>query len=119
MPHSAASVPSPLNHSQLSELHAALVLKRDQLRHSISGLGEPSPIGEPGDLADSATTEIAVGERTELASQERTLLAEIEHALLKLSNGTYGISEASGEPIRYERLSALPWARTEVSEPSV
>jgi len=111
------SVTSLLDPSQLDELRAALVLKRAQLLHSISGLGEPPPVGEPGDLADSATTEIAVGERTEIATQERDLLAEIEHALLKLSAGTYGISEASGEPIRYERLRALPWARTEVSEP--
>ena len=111
------AAPSRLDQSQLSELRAALILKRAELLRSIAGLGEPSPISEPGDLADSATTEIAVGERTELAAQERTLLDDIEHALLKLSRGTYGISEASGEPIRYERLRALPWARTEVSEP--
>jgi DnaK suppressor protein len=112
------SVQTPLDESQLTELRAALVIKRAQLLQSISGLGEPSPVAEPGDLADVATTEVAVGERTELAAQERALLAEIEHALLKLGNGTYGTSEASGEPIRYERLRALPWARTEIGEAS-
>ncbi|HEY3254926.1 MAG TPA: TraR/DksA family transcriptional regulator, partial [Polyangiaceae bacterium] len=85
---------------------------------SLPGLREPPQTGEPGDLADLATAEIAVGERTELASQERALLAEVEHALAKLSDGTYGISEASGEPIRYQRLRALPWARTDVDEQS-
>jgi DnaK suppressor protein len=32
-------------------------------------------------------------------------------ALAKLGAGTYGISEKSGAPIPYERLTAVPWAR--------
>jgi DnaK suppressor protein len=49
--------------------------------------------------------------------QERALLGEIQHALAKIEAGTYGISESTGEPIRWERLLALPWARTDVNEP--
>jgi DnaK suppressor protein len=109
---------SALDHSQLSTAREALSRKRDELIHAIAGLHEPAPLGEPGDRADMATTEIAVGERTELATQERALLVEVEHALSKLDNGTYGISELSGEPIRYERLLALPWARADVGEES-
>jgi DnaK suppressor protein len=91
--------------------------KRDELMLTIRGLREPPPVGEPGDRADLATTEIAVDERIELASQERALLAEVEHALAKLDAGTYGISESTAAPIRWERLRALPWARTDVDEP--
>jgi DnaK suppressor protein len=109
--------PFALDPPQLEAARHALSRKREELLRAIAGLHEPSPLGEPGDLADLATTEIAVGERTELASQERALLAEVEHALSKLDAGTYGISESTGAPIRWERLRALPWARTDVHEP--
>jgi DnaK suppressor protein len=105
-----------LQPSQLSRAREVLALKRDQLISSIEGLHEPAALREPGDRADVATMEIAVGERTELATQERALLAEVEHALTKLDTGSYGISEVSGAPIRWERLLALPWARTDVDE---
>ena len=37
-------------------------------------------------------------------------LAQIERALEKIDDGTYGISDASGDPIPIERLEALPEA---------
>jgi len=37
-------------------------------------------------------------------------LARIERALRKIEDGTYGISDASGEPIPRERLEAMPEA---------
>jgi DnaK suppressor protein len=109
--------PFALDHTQLETARQALSHKRDELRGQLEGLREPAPTGEPSDLADLATTEIAVGERTELASHERALLAEVEHALAKLDAGTYGVSESTGRPIRWERLQALPWARSDVHEP--
>jgi DnaK suppressor protein len=30
--------------------------------------------------------------------------------------GTYGVSELSGEPIGYARISAVPWTRFSVEE---
>jgi DnaK suppressor protein len=103
-----------LDDAQLETARQALVRKRDELRRAIGGLREPPTVAEPGDLADLATSEIAVGERTELATQERALLAEVEHALTKFESGGYGISESTGEPIRWQRLQALPWARTDL-----
>jgi DnaK suppressor protein len=49
---------------------------------------------------------------------ERALqrLALVERALQKIENGTYGFSEASGEPIARERLEATPEARYTLSE---
>jgi DnaK suppressor protein len=41
-------------------------------------------------------------------------LAEIEAALQRLDEGTYGVDEATGEPIAAERLEAYPTARTNV-----
>lgn len=57
-------------------------------------------------------------DRVELADQERALLAEVERALEKLRSGTYGVDERTGQPIAYERLAAVPWARGAVDEGS-
>ncbi|ALC81297.1 MULTISPECIES: TraR/DksA C4-type zinc finger protein [Bacillus] len=43
---------------------------------------------------------------------ERDRLNEVNAALKRLENGTYGICERTGEEIPYERLEALPYART-------
>ena len=109
--------PAAFDPAQIETARLALSQKRDELTLTIRGLREPPPVGEPGDRADQATTEIAVDERTELVSQERALLGEVERALAKLDAGTYGISESTAEPIRWERLLVLPWARTDVDEP--
>jgi RNA polymerase-binding transcription factor DksA len=44
-------------------------------------------------------------------------LAEIEAALQRLDDGTYGVDEATGEPIDPARLDALPTARTNIPPP--
>jgi len=43
-------------------------------------------------------------------------LAQIERALQKIEDGTYGLSDTSGEPIPRERLEAMPEAIHTVSE---
>ncbi len=50
-----------------------------------------------------------------LSAQAREAVAEIDHALAKFAQGTYGICEASGDPIPKERLEAIPWARVQVA----
>jgi len=112
------SEPNALTNIQLAELRKALFRKRDELVGAVADLHEPPPVDEPGDFADLARTETAVEERTELAARERTLLTDVERALAKLDDGTYGVSEVSGKRIPYERLKALPWARTDVGEPA-
>ncbi len=51
----------------------------------------------------------------QLSAQARAAVEEIDHALAKFVKGTYGICEASGEPIPRERLEAIPWARVQVA----
>jgi RNA polymerase-binding transcription factor DksA len=43
-------------------------------------------------------------------------LAQVERALERIEQGTYGLSEISGKAIPTERLEALPYATTLVSE---
>ena len=58
------------------------------------------------DAAESADEQVA--ELAELETRYRT----ITRALQKISDGTYGICEISGEPIEADRLAANPAART-------
>jgi DnaK suppressor protein len=63
---------------------------------------------EPEEVAQRTAEQ---DERVGIADRERALLAEVERALEKLRAGTYGVDEATGESIEYERLAAVPWAR--------
>lgn len=46
-----------------------------------------------------------------LIEGERALLREIDEALERIENGTYGICQATGQPIGKARLKARPWAK--------
>jgi DnaK suppressor protein len=46
-------------------------------------------------------------------------LARVDRALKKIDEGTYGLSEKSGEPITRERLEAVPEALYTLSEEQV
>ena len=50
-----------------------------------------------------------------LAQRATLELQEIDAALQRLYEdpGKFGVSEATGEPIPFERLDIIPWARTE------
>ena len=75
---------------------------------------------EPGDVQfDDESGEgdtLAVERDFDLAraAQARQTIDEIDAALERISKGTYGICEYSGEPIPKERLKAIPWARERV-----
>mgnify|MGYP000070389379 CR=1 FL=1 len=48
--------------------------------------------------------------RTTLAQEEHEL-ADVDAALRRIDAGTYGICEATSEPITAARLRAIPWTR--------
>lgn len=51
-----------------------------------------------------------------LVARDLRRLAQIERALKKMDEGTYGLSDASGDPIPIERLEASPEAIFTVAE---
>jgi DnaK suppressor protein len=110
------SAQSRLTNEQLEELRRRLEGER---RRILRLLEAPAPA-----LADDEQTEFEESaqratERTQqlgIAERERELLAEIERALTKMRAGTYGVSEETGDPIPYERLAVMPWARRGVDE---
>jgi DnaK suppressor protein len=103
-----------LTPEQVGKLHQKLVEKRRELleehdRHLEGGRLPPEEhVSEPEEeAARTNQRETLIG----LAEVERIRLVEIELALHKIDDGTYGVSEESGEPIGFDRLRAVPWAR--------
>ncbi|MFD1333980.1 TraR/DksA C4-type zinc finger protein [Oceanobacillus iheyensis] len=66
--------------------------------------------------ADMGTEQFEQQRDAGLNLMRENQLKEIEDALQKIEDGTYGISEKSGEPIPEERLEVMPTARLLVSE---
>jgi DnaK suppressor protein len=51
-----------------------------------------------------------------LVAHDLRRLAQVERALAKIDDGTYGLSDVSGQPIAQERLEAMPEATDAVGE---
>ena len=64
-----------------------------------------------GDEADQATNAQTADISLRLAETGARELQEIDAALGKLGDGSYGICEATGEPIGLPRLKYIPWIR--------
>ncbi len=69
---------------------------------------------DAGDLSisvDAGTDNFDRDFALSLLSSEQESLKEIEAAIQRIFNGTYGICEVTGEPIKEERLEAVPFTR--------
>jgi DnaK suppressor protein len=66
-------------------------------------------LGQPGDIADAATTRSTQGDVDSLIGTTRQRLRHIEAALDRIEEGTYGVCEVCGGPIGDARLEALPF----------
>lgn len=62
------------------------------------------------DLNDQATNETDRSIELRTRDRERKLLSKIDDALERISSGTYGYCEETGEPISIKRLEARPIA---------
>ena len=107
-----------LTSAQVATLQRLLENKRNELRtkheqHVGAALHGADERSESMDLANEAASE---AELLELAERERRVLMEIEEALDRIDRGTYGLSQSSGARISFERLLAIPWARSDASE---
>src|ERR687894_2784637 len=101
---------------RLEDLREELTRLRDGLEGDQQNLGEDEgdmTENDPGDMSRSlftrevdATVEEQVGRR----------LQHVERALQKIEEGTYGLSDESGEPIPKGRLEAAPEAIRTVEE---
>ena len=107
-----------LTRNQLARFEERLQRERARL------LGLTSPeapaeipgLADPGDAADVAEEQVERTTRNRLTEGERAQLAQVNRALAKLEDGSYGLSDVTGEPIPLARLEALPWATTNVED---
>lgn len=67
-------------------------------------------------LADDGGHLQDIDRTTNIMRNLQEKLEQIKVALQKMDDGSYGLSEISGQPIPVERLEALPWATTLVGE---
>lgn len=72
-----------------------------------SGLRSQS-LGEAQELEDDAQKLTMLELEGNLTQRNQQRLAIVERALQKIADGTYGLSDASGQPIPRARLEAVP-----------
>jgi RNA polymerase-binding protein DksA len=111
---------SPLSKKDLQEFIRLLLQKRTELVGDVNHLrSEALHEGEEGAVTSTLPIHMAdiSSDRWEqeftlgLMESEQKLLREIDAALARVSNGTFGICEATHKPISKMRLRAKPWAR--------
>ncbi len=110
--------PNPLTEEQLALLKSKLLDARTKLvagRAAREGefRGQHEAEAEDMDAAEQAREQSDALNRAE---RDRQTLRQIDEALARFAEGTYGLSAVSGEPIGFERLQSIPWARLSVAD---
>src|SRR3954452_11997843 len=91
---------SGLTQRDLALLHGELLEARRDLLDRFHAPAELAVEGEPrGDAADQAALSLEQDRQAERAEANGRRLRDIEDALARIDQGTYGLDEASGEPI--------------------
>ncbi len=104
-----------LSHTQLEQLGEQLTSKRQELADSVESFNKVIESRQDCDVlntGDSASFNEAHDRAVTMSNHQKETIVEIDAALNRLARGRYGISEATGEPISFERLLIVPWART-------
>lgn len=109
---------TPFGKKELAHFRQILLQKRIELVRDVSSMESEALKGESGSLSSLPQHLAEQGSETydqslslDLAAADRKLIKEIDDALQRIENGTYGICELTGKPIKVERLEELPWAR--------
>ncbi len=109
---------TPFNKEQLEHYKQILIRKRAELIGDVSTMEHEALRGSSGSLsnlpqhiAEQGTDAFDQSLSLDLAAADRKLIKEIEDALKRIAEGTFGICELTGKPIKADRLEELPWAR--------
>ncbi|HJL18236.1 MAG TPA: TraR/DksA family transcriptional regulator [Sandaracinaceae bacterium LLY-WYZ-13_1] len=113
----AAHPDAGLSPREVAELHQRLLAEHERLRTALTGhRREAHETGRVfADEADAAIHERHVADLADATERRRRMLEDVEAALGKLADGTYGLCEATDEPIGRARLRVTPWARYAVA----
>ena len=116
-----------LSDQQIEELAKQLRSERRRILGNIDALHaefgttiseETDEHGLESHLADQGTITFLRERDLSIEEHEEHLLEEIDAALKRIEDGTYGTCEVDGTPIEFDRLQALPWARTHLKHAS-
>ncbi|HEX5658590.1 MAG TPA: TraR/DksA C4-type zinc finger protein [Polyangiales bacterium] len=104
---------SGLTSQQIEQLQKRLQSERQRILsrgegHVSEAVGQESRFA---DEMDEASRDQDAGLLLQLADQDRDRIIEIDAAIARIADGSYGVSEESGEPIGFARLQIQPWAR--------
>lgn len=109
---------SPFGKKDLLRFRSILLRKRAELIGDVSMMESEALKGESGSLsnlpqhiAEQGSEAYEQSLSLDLAAADRKLIKEIDDAIKRIDEGTYGICELTGKPIKAERLEELPWAR--------
>jgi len=106
-----------LTASQVEELEKRLLSLKGEIKAALGGKTDLfNTQAHNESLIKGDDAEVAEKQRqSNSALQEMDMLKNrlilVERALKKIEHGVYGICEETEEPIGFERLSVIPWAR--------
>ena len=110
-----AHVDAELSQANLEELSDRLTEKRGELSERVVSLEQQIVTKDDCSLADAADAASLQEDRLRargMIEQHQVTIKEIDAAMRRLASGNYGVSETTGEPIAFDRLLLIPWART-------
>jgi len=108
---------SPFGKKELAHFRQVLLRKRAELVGDVSQMetealqGNAGGTSVPQHMAEQGSDTYDQSLALDLAAADRKLIKEIDDAIKRVDNGTFGICELTGKPIKAERLEELPWAR--------
>jgi len=108
---------TPLTKTQLEHYRHILLLKRADLLGDVRHLEDDMLRSESGSSGSSQNLDELGSENYEqslnlnLAASDRKMINEINDALKRIVDRTYGLCEATHEPIKKARLDEIPWTR--------
>ncbi len=113
----AKKIKTKLTRKQLNYYRNLLLLKRAEIVGDLTAMEAEALRSNAGSIshmpihmADLGTDTFDQDFMLGLAETEREMIREIDRALLRIQDRTYGVCEATGQPISKARLEAKPWA---------
>lgn len=114
----ALRLKTPFGKKELERFRAILIRKRAELVGDVNNMESQALKDQSGSLsnlpqhiAEQGSEAYEQSLALDLAAADRKLIKEIDDALQRIEDGTYGVCELTGKPIKAERLEELPWAR--------
>lgn len=110
-----------LSSDQINELRDQLRSERIRILRNVEALhtefasslsDDTDEYGLESHIGDQGTNTFLRERDLALEEHETMLLDEIDAALKRIEDDTFGVCEISGDAIDFDRLQALPWART-------